>query len=511
MANNNRKRLIPVSDDARNQSGLIPASHAAYDASVSMQEPIRTNDAFSNPVARLGAGTQNLMQATQYPLTRLSNQYNLLTSLFRSNWVVGNIVSTIPEDVTKKWYKIQSKDLSQDQMNKFDRAQRQIQLRTRIVDGMKWGRLYGGAVGIILIKGQNDLEAPLDYDMIMPDSFRGLFIADRWSGVYPTIEIIGDINDPDFGLPEYYEVRNEYGIATYRVHHSRVIRFIGQDLPYYEAVSESFWGKSVIESIYEEIVKKDNVSHNIASLTFKANLDVIEMDNIDQLFAIGGDMAQRRFWNLVQAQSVVQSNFGTRIVNKGDSFNQYQYAFTGLRDVYEIMLLDVAGAARIPATKLFGRQPSGLNATGEYDMINYNDYLEEVRETSFKPIINKLLPVMALSAWGTIPDDLEAVYDSIQSPNEVEKATIAQRKVGALMDVYNNNGIPGDILLKELKNLEDVTGMFGNITDDVIRENEGKYKADIELEYDPMAGLSAPGEYDTAYQLPSSGKEEGDK
>ena len=46
------------------------------------------NDAFSNPAARLGLGTTDLTQATDYPLVRLSQNYELFTSLYRDNWIV---------------------------------------------------------------------------------------------------------------------------------------------------------------------------------------------------------------------------------------------------------------------------------------------------------------------------------------------------------------------------------------------------------------------------------------
>lgn len=483
------KALVPLETKVeRNTEGLLPTKAAAYDASVSLSEPKMTTDSFSNPMARLGEGTQNLMQATQYPLTRRSNNYILLNSLFRTNWVVGNIVSTIPQDVTKKWFKVSTKKRQAD-IKKLNDLQKTLKIRQKIVSGMNWGRLYGGAAGIILIKGQNDLSKPLDLDTIMPDSFRGLFIVDRWSGIFPSLELVNDIMDPDYGLPEFYRIRDGYGIEAYKVHHSRVIRFIGTELPYFEQIAEQYWGKSIIESIYEEIVKKDNVSHNIASLTFKANLDVIEMEGIDQLFALGGEQMQKRFWNTIQAQSVLQSNFGTRVISKGDTFNQFQYGFAGLRDVYEVLLLDVAGASRIPATKLFGRSPTGMNATGESDLVNYDNYIEEVRESDFKPIVDKLLPIMALSCWGEIPDDLETSYDAIRSPNELDKATIAQRKVGAILDAYNSNGITADVMLKELKALAPVTGMFESITDEQILEGEGKYKSDIEAMQDPLASL----------------------
>ena len=44
------------------------------------QAPVSTMDAFSNPAARLGWGTMDLMQGTTYPLTRMTQNYQLLTS-----------------------------------------------------------------------------------------------------------------------------------------------------------------------------------------------------------------------------------------------------------------------------------------------------------------------------------------------------------------------------------------------------------------------------------------------
>lgn len=45
---------------------------------------------------------------------------------------------------------------------------------------MYWGRLYGGAAGVILIKGHNDMSRPLELDAVMPGSFLGHFIS--WTG-----------------------------------------------------------------------------------------------------------------------------------------------------------------------------------------------------------------------------------------------------------------------------------------------------------------------------------------
>ena len=455
----------------------------------SQQASVSTMDAFSNPAARLGFGTMDLLQATSYPLTRMTQNYELLTSLYRDNWIVQNIVATIPNDIVRKWYEIKS-GISPEWLDRMTKLERRTQIRKKILLGMYWGRLYGGAVGVILIKGQNDLSQPLDLDTVMPDSFLGLQILDRWSGVYPEGEIITDPSDPDFGLPAYYTVRDEAsGYMVARVHHSRVIRFIGRELPWLEQITELYWGESEIEAIYNEIVKHDNVAANIAALTFRANINYMETEGLDQLLGSANADIQRRFWNVMAAQSMMENNFGTRVINKGDAIHNTQYTFTGLPEVYDRMMMDVAGAARTPVTKLFGRSPAGLNATGESDMQNYYDYIDGLRENEFRQVIERLLPVMALSAWGMIPDDLDIDFPPMWTPDAKEIAEIAERKTNAVLAVYQNDLVDAATAQQELQALGDETGMFSKISDEAIEAARGQTYTNSRLMADPLAGL----------------------
>lgn len=458
------------------------------------QASVTTMDAFSNPIARLGYGTQDLLQATQYPLTRMTQDYQLLTSLYRDNWIVQNIISTIPDDMVRKWYTLRS-NVAPEYADALQRLERRTHLRRSILEGMYWGRLYGGAAGIIMVRGQDDLSRPLDQGLVLPGCFLGLMILDRWSGIYPEMEQVTDPSDPDFGLPEYYTIRDEgSGTLISRVHHSRVLRFSGRELPYYEKVAETYWGESELEAIYNELVKRDNVSSNIAALTFRANVNYLETDGLDQMLATSNVEAQRRFWNILQAQSAIESNFGTRLVNKGDVMHNTQYTFTGLAEVYDRVMMDVAGAARTPVTKLFGRSPAGMNATGESDMNNYYDYIDGLRENQLRPIFERLLPIMALSAWGTVPDDLDIDFPPLQTPNSSEVAEIADKKTQAVLSVYQSDLVDAATAQKELKALGDETGMYNSISDEAIEAAKGKTYSDYKAMRDPMAGLlSMPG------------------
>ena len=65
-----------------------------------------TMDGFSNPLANMGDDTPSLLEGTQYNMSRLSFDWGLLNTLYRTHWIVRRIVDVPSEDMTKNWYKI---------------------------------------------------------------------------------------------------------------------------------------------------------------------------------------------------------------------------------------------------------------------------------------------------------------------------------------------------------------------------------------------------------------------
>lgn len=452
---------------------------------------VTVQDAFSNPLFRLGYGSQSPLEATEYPLTRMTGNYALLNSLYRDNWIVQNVVGIIPDDMCRKWFTV-SGTVSPEHIRSLEQTQLETALRDSVNEGLRWGRLYGGAAGLIMIRGQEGmLDRPLDFDTILPGTFQGLYILDRWCGITPDAGLVYDGRGRM--VPEYYSITGEEGLMVARVHHSRIIRFLGRELPYLERVAEQYWGESEVEALYQDVVKHNNVAANMAALTFRANVDTMEVQNLDQLFSLASGEAQRRFWNTMQAQSVAQSNFGMRLVNKGDQVKNTQYTFTGLHEVHEAMCLDLSGASRIPMTKLFGRSPAGMNATGESDLQNYYDYVDTLRESRLRPILQQLLPVLAMSAWGSVPDGLDITFPPLWMPKADELAKIAKDKSETIVTAFQAGLLQADTAQKELKKLSDETGMFDSITDEEIAANAGKTYQDVTALRDPLAGLSFGG------------------
>lgn len=428
----------------------------------------RALDAFTNVLARLGAGTPNLLEGTEYSLQRLSRDFNQLNALYRESWIIRRIIDVIPSDMLKNWITITS-GIDPDVEKKLSISLRRTQLIDKLKRGMQWGRLYGGALGVMLVKHQGyNLSQPLRLDWIMPGDFAGLLIFDRWNGVNPSNELIEDISDPDYGYPKYYTVTDPAGGGSVKIHHSRVIRFTGNTLPFWEEIAEMQWGASVVESVFDELKKRDNVSWNIAQLTFMANIRVLKMQDLGQLLAATDSESQAELLRTLEAQNMLLNNMGMQVMDAADGLETHQYTFGGLADCYQQFIMDISGAAEIPVTKLFGRSPSGLNATGESDLQNYYDMIAEKQEAVLRPILNKVLPPFIISTIGSLPEDFDFDFDPVAEPTDKERADLAKCGTDNVVAAYNAGLISQRTALQELKQQSERTGVWTNITDEDI-------------------------------------------
>lgn len=431
-------------------------------AQLDREQVKRTADSFQNTLTRLGEGLPNLMSGTRYPLTRLTQNQGLMNSLYRNHWIVRRIVDTIPEDMCRNWLRFNTSAVPED-LRVLQDVLRATRTRQRLIDGLKWGRLYGGAAGVMLLKShEGRLETPLIQEEVQPGDYRGLLILDRWQGVQVSRERVEDLSDPDFGLPRYYDVITPGGRLV-RVHHSRVLRFLGDALPASEAQSEDLWGASVVEAVFDELKKRDNTSYNIANLVFLANLRIYKTEMVD-LMGLATEGMQQDFYNVMAAMNSMMNSSGMSVIGKNDEFEVRQYSFGGIHEIYEAFMLDVAGACGIPATRLFGRSPAGMNATGESDLIHYYERIEEKQAAILAPILDKLLPVAARSAWGRDPGGLSYDFAPLKRPDARENAEVVKTLTEAVIHAAEAGLITPDQARRELKEMSASTGVWTNLT-----------------------------------------------
>lgn len=462
-------------------------------------------DYFSNQVARLGYGTPSLAEGTEYDLVRLSNNYYLLLTLYRNQWLARKIVDLPAVDMTRAWPKIVS-DLPPDDIKKFDRTIQRTYSPRAVRQAIKWARLYGGAGALIAIKGHEKyLDEPLDLDDVNPGSYLGLIPFDRWVGIYPEGQVSEGVGHPvDWGLPEYYVVRGPDTAVDFKVHCSRILRFTGPEVPTPEFQAQMYWGISIIEIVWEELRKRDNASWAILNLLFRANLIAQVNPELAQILSgLGsGQQATQRFWKTMQAQNELMSNQSMMILGKEGKLDSVQYSFSGIGEVLAQFQMDVAGAADMTVTKVFGRTITGLGQSNEGDERLYEIKIASDQEELVRPQLDKLYPVVCMSEFAEVPDDLDFKFPSVRVLSEEEKGDLAEKGSAPIIAAYNSAIIGRKTALKELRQLADTTGIFSNITDEIIDE------ADDEPELPGEEGMGGPGGGPSSHSKPNPARTE---
>lgn len=436
----------------------------------------RMNDYFVNAAARSGWGTPSITEATDYELVRLSYDYWLMITLYQNHWICGKIVDTPAGDMVSAWPRITS-EMKPKEITKIDSCIRKTHVKQQVLEAIKWARLFGGSGALIIIEGQESrMDEPLDLDSIQIGGFRGLIPFDRWSGIQPIGQLSTDITKPaHFNLPEYYEVWSQNGGSRFRVHASRILRFTGPTVPQPEYQAMNYWGISVYERVYEELRKRDNMSWNILNLTYRANLIGMKVPILDQMLSGLGTNQKSliQFQAIMQAQNQSMSNQSMLLLPKDGEMTSMQYAFSGVSEVYEQFQREIAGAAEMPVTLLYGDTKGGLNQTNDADFRIYAGRIKLYQESSLRPQLEGVLyPVICMSVLGYVPDDIDLRFPSILTLDDKEKADLAKAQGDTIAGYFNAGIYTKAMALRDVKQTSDVTEIGTNITPEDIAEAE---------------------------------------
>ena len=478
-----RKRNRNRSSNRKNRSARSarPVSQKKQELITKPQavaEILSALDGYSNAAAFLGENSVLLSSGT-FHRSGLTSNTELLTVTYRESWLAKRIIDMPCEDMTRAWYTL-STSLPQDALNDLRRLEARHSVKQEITNGIRWGRLYGGSIALMVIRGEEDrLDQPLDLDMLLPGCFQGLLVLDRAQGIEPSLELVTDLDDPDFGLPMYYTVNLEWSegsvsddsgtkgqVRTFqcvKIHHSRVLRFIGRELPYMETAAENYWGASELEHIWDELQKRSATSANIAQLIFQANITTLKMGDLGEHLAYGSESMRGKVMETLTNENRLRTSYGIQLMSAEDSLETHAYTFSGLSDVYESFMMDMAGAAEIPATKLFGRSPQGMNSTGEADLRNYYDMIAQMQERVLRPALEKLLPVMAISCWGYVPEDLEIVFEPVMTTSPAERAELVQKLSSDVIEAFKCGLLTREQALEELKARGEDLGVYTKV------------------------------------------------
>lgn len=498
-----------------------------------------TADGFANLAMKLGVVAPGEEGCETNLLSRGHYQFNLLTrnriqleAAYRGSWIVGRMVDCVAEDMTKSGIIANTNDGAK-KIQKFKAGMSQLKIWKSLRETVQWGRLYGGAIGVYQIEGQ-DLSTPLDIETIGRGDFRGIAVYDRWQLNPVLTEIIED--GPDIGLPAYYDIVlgsnmndpgqvpggqsqtkvNENSVRSegnknsnseaqmtgqtaggpaasrVRVHHSRCFVVGGHKLPFFQAITEMMWDESIIERVWDRLIEFDTATASAGGLIGRALLRTVGIDGLREILAAGGE-AETALISMFDHMRQFQTNEGLTLLDKNDSFDTTAYSFAGLADVLIQFGQQVSGASETPLVRLFGQSPVGLSATGDSDIRNYYDSINSKQELHLRDAVEVITQILWRSLFGeNRPEDFTFIFTPLWQMSAKEKAEIVAQLTTAILAAHDSGVISTAIAMKELKQQSADTGIFTHITDEDVAdaENEAPPMPDV----DPENPNAEPGE-----------------
>jgi phage-related protein (TIGR01555 family) len=467
----------------------------------------RTVDSFVNFSANVGIGTDNLMSGGTYGFNPITRNRTLLEWIHRGSWIGGLCVNIIADDMVRAGVTMKGQ-IEPEDIEQIEEAVTAMKIWPMLGDTVRWDRLYGGALAVMLIDGQ-DMSTPLRMNTIRKGQFRGLLVLDRWM-VDPSLNDLVTEFGPDLGMPKFYRVTaSAPALYNSKIHYSRVVRMEGEKLPYWQRLMENMWGISVLERLYDRLLAFDSASMGAAQLVYKAYIRTYKIKDLRQLVATGGKALQgltaytdmmRRF----------QSIEGMTIMDAEDEFEGTSHtAFSGLDNILAQFNQQVSGAVQIPLVRLFGQSPAGLNSTGEADIRNYYDSILQRQNTSLLIPTGKIYRCIAASEGITLPKGFKVEFNPLWQLPDDKKADVAKTTVDTVQVAKDGGLITQKVAMKELRQSSRITNIFSNITDEDIEDAEDELLPPIEqmnLTGDPADVTNKPGEVETKLKKEESGE-----
>lgn len=357
-----------------------------------------------------------------------------LTGLYEGNGLFSKIIDTPAEEALKHGFDL---NLKSDEVNAFvEDALDDLEWEEKAATAIKWARLYGGALIVMLIDDGRGLEEPVDWEhirsidelrvyersIVQPDS-SSLYQQDYGGkGVGNRVS--------KFGQPEYYYVSSIYG--SFKVHESRCLVFRNGVPP--EQTSNAtylFWGMPEYVRIRRALRETVTAHTDSVKLLERSVQAIYSMKGLASLLTTddGENQVLKRLQLVDTSRGLLNS---IAIDSEGENYDFKTFQFSGVKDVIDATCNMLSALTNIPQTILFGRSPAGMNATGDSDFESYYNFVEKIQRLMLKRNLRTLLDVVfrAGIASGDVAEepDYKLEFKPLWSLSDTEQAAVDQTK-----------------------------------------------------------------------------------
>jgi phage-related protein (TIGR01555 family) len=370
-------------------------------------------DGLMSLASRMGTD-RDKAATTFYTQPMLSDEQ--IIAAYRGSWLPRKIVDIPALDSCRKWRDWQAK---KPQIEAIEDEETRLNVKGKILEASKKGRLFGGAA-VYIGTGDANPADPLEVERVGNGGLKYLTVMTRRQLTAGEIE-----RDPAsewYGRPKLYTLSGANGMQI-DIHPSRLVIFNGAMAPdedFNQALNLG-WGESVLTSTLDAIKNADSTAGNIASLIFEAKIDIIKVPQFSA--NIGNQAYEDSVLRRYTLANTIKGINGTLILDSEEEYESKSAHLGGLTDILMAFMQIVSGAADIPVTRLLGQSPAGMNSTGTSDMKNYHDRIQSMQELEMQPAMVRLDECLERSA-GVVDPDVYYQWAPLEQMSEKERAEI---------------------------------------------------------------------------------------
>lgn len=401
----------------------------AYHKSV---EAYRT-DGYLNMLNKVGTKQDNTT-AWQYEADEFASDQKI-TDLYIGNGLFSKIIDRPAEDAIAKGLDLS--DFGDDISKEIDKRLDKLGFNDAIITAEKWARLYGGSIVVMITNDGGGLEEPINWDKVQ--SIEELVPFER-PLIQPNVyqwhyqdDIFRHDRDRKFGQPEFYDVFSQFG--QFRVHYSRCLIFRNGKVPENTKLSlYREWGIPIYHRIAKALRETTTSHEDGTKLLERSVLGVYKMKDLSQLLSTdeGEDKVIQRLQVIDMARNIINS---MAIDNDGEDYSYINASMAGASDIIDRTCNMLSAVTDIPQTILFGKDPSGMDSTGDNDRDNYFQLLNRIQTNSYKAAAEKVIKVILkqMVAEGMKSEDIpdyKIKFNPMKQMSEEEQANVDSIKAG---------------------------------------------------------------------------------
>ena len=352
--------------------------------------------------------------------------------MFRSDPITQKIIEIYPREAIRKGFKILGDDnkIVENVMNNFE-------FGSKLLEAAMWARLYGGAIIMLGIADGRSSSEPVDINNIQRIDY--MHVYDRFQAVSYNGLFESDLMSPNYGNPVKYNITDPTTGTSYLVHSDRVLRINGIVQTPRRKLINNGWGESIITSCYTYIRNYCSGLNNISTMFNDIVKIIVKIPSLVHNLASNDNSVQARIDWLFQSSS----NNNALVIDGQEEIQKVTSAAAGFPELFDRIALGLAAVVQIPAGMLFGIEPTGLNASGDYSTRNMYDSISAYQVTKLQPSIKKLAYYIMNAKdynFGAIPAHWSVQFTPLEQMSELENAKI-RRDVAEADKIYIEKGV----------------------------------------------------------------------